>query len=281
MELRFGIFPSPAVEDLETTMTAVETADSAGLDLVGIQDHPYIDRYLDVMTLITWLSAATDSITFLPDVANLPLRPPAVLAKQASSLDTLTAGRFELGLGAGGNWDAISAFGGERRTPGEAVVATHEAIGVMRSVWGEGRNVDGEHYHLRGVHPGPEAPHRIPVSIGAYGPRMLELIGTHADGWLPSLSFVPPDELDAKHAIIDQAADAAGRDRTEIRRLYNVGGSITDGAGSGFLKGPENQWVDQLGWLHETHRIDTFILWPRGDVIDQVHRFAAVADRMR
>ena len=102
MQLRFGIFPSPAVEDLEVTMTAVEVADDGGLDLVGIQDHPYVDRFLDVMTLITWLAAATDAITFLPDVANLPLRPPAVLAKQAASLDTLTGGRFELGLGAGG-----------------------------------------------------------------------------------------------------------------------------------------------------------------------------------
>lgn len=281
MQLRFGIFPSPASEDLETTMTAVEIADEAGLDLVGIQDHPYVDRFLDVMTLITWLGAATDSITFLPDVANLPLRPPAVLAKQASSLDILTGGRFEMGLGAGGNWDAISAFGGERRTPGEAVAATREAITVMRSVWGDGRNVEGDHYHLRGVHPGPEAPHRIPVSIGAYGPRMLELVGAHADGWLPSLAFVPPDELGGKHEIIDRSAEEAGRDPNEIRRMYNVGGTITDGAGSGFLRGPENQWIDQLSWLHETHRIDTFILWPRGDVVDQTHRFAAIAGRMR
>lgn len=281
MGLRFGIFPSPAVEDLEVTMTAVEIADSAGLDLIGIQDHPYIDRFLDVITLITWLSAATDSITFLPDVANLPLRPPAVLAKQASSLDTLTAGRFELGLGAGGNWDAISAFGGERRSPGEAVTATREAIGVMRSVWGEANNIDGEHYHLQGVRPGPEAPHRIPISIGAYGPRMLELIGALGDGWLPSLAFVPPDELDAKHAVIDRAAEEAGRDPKEISRMYNVGGTITDGVGSGFLNGPENQWVDQLSWLHHTHRVDTFVLWPRGDVVDQTRRFAAVADRMR
>ena len=281
MELRFGIFPSPAVEDLEATMTVVEAADDAGLDLIGIQDHPYVDRFLDVMTLITWLAAATDSITFLPDVANLPLRPPAVLAKQASSLDTLTGGRFELGLGAGGNWDAISAFGGERRSPGEAVSATREAMTVMRSVWGEGANVDGDHYHLRGVHPGPEAPHRIPISIGAYGPKMLELIGAHADGWLPSLPFVPPDELAAKHDIIDRSAEAAGRDPQEIRRMYNVGGVITDSAGSGFLDGPENQWVDQLSWRHHTHRIDTFILWPKGDVVDQTRRFAAVADRMR
>lgn len=281
MRLRFGIFPSPAVGDLEVTLAAVEAADDEGLDLVGVQDHPYVDRFLDVMTLITWLAAATDRVTFLTDVANLPLRPPAVLAKQAASIDVLTGGRFELGLGAGGNWDAISAFGGERRTPGEAVTATDEAIAVMRSVWGDGRRVDGEHYHLRGVRPGPAAPHEIPISIGAHGPRMLALIGRLADGWLPSLPFVPPDELAGKHAIIDRAAEDAGRDPSTIARMYNVSGEITDGPGSGFLRGPENQWVDQLAWLHEAHRIDTFILWPRGDVVDQVRRFAGVARRMR
>jgi hypothetical protein len=63
--------------------------------------------------------------------------------------------------------------------------------------------------------------------------------------------------------------------------MYNVDGVITDGVGSGFLQGPENQWVDQLRWLNQAHRIDTFILWPRGDVVDQVGRFARVAARMR
>lgn len=262
-------------------MDAVEVADREGLDLVGIQDHPYVDRFLDATTLITWLAAATDNVVFIPDVANLPLRPPAVLAKQASSLDVLTGGRFELGLGAGGNWDAISAFGGERRSPGEAVAATREAIDVVRSVWGDGATVEGDHYHVKGVRPGPAAPHDIPIAIGAYGPKMLELIGQVADGWLPSLPFVPPDQLDAKHEIIDLAAESVGRDPASISRMYNVDGVITDGAGSGFLQGPENQWVDQLRWLNQAHRIDTFILWPRGDVVDQVRRFAAVAERMR
>lgn len=279
--VRFGIFPSPALEDLQVTLEAVEAADREGLDLIGVQDHPYVDRFLDVMILITWLSAATDRVTFLTDVANLPLRPPSVLAKQAASLDVLTDGRFELGLGAGGNWDAISAFGGERRTPAEAVAATEEAVAVMRSVWAGGEDVRGEHYHLKGIRPGPSAPHRIPISIGAYGPRMLEVIGRHADGWLPSLPYVPPDELSAKHAIIDAAAIAAGRQPGEISRMYNLPGEILDRPGSGFLRGSENQWIDQLGWLHDRHRIDTFILWPRGDVVDQVSRFAAVARRMR
>lgn len=262
-------------------MTAVEVADQEGLDLVGIQDHPYVDRFLEVLSLITWLAAATDHIGFLTDVANLPLRPPAVLAKQAASLDVLTAGRFQLGLGAGGNWDAISAFGGERRSPGQAVVATEEAIDVLRAVWGTGRRaVDGSHYRVR-ARPGPEAPHHIPVVVGATGPRMLDLIGRTADGWLPSLAFFPPDALDRGHDLVDAGARAAGRDPAAIRRMYNVGGLITDRRSEGFLRGPENQWVDQLRWLNREHRIDTFILWPEGEPVEQTRRFASVARRMR
>jgi alkanesulfonate monooxygenase SsuD/methylene tetrahydromethanopterin reductase-like flavin-dependent oxidoreductase (luciferase family) len=205
-----------------------------------------------------------------------------LLARQAASLDLLTGGRFEMGLGAGGNWDAISAFGGERRDPAEAVAATEEAIAVMRAVWGTGpATVDGSYHAVRRVRPGPAAPHVIPIVIGAYGPRMLEIVGKTADGWLPSLAFVPPDRLDRRHTIIDEAARAAGRNPGDVARMYNVGGLITDRGSEGFLRGPENQWVDQLRWLHRDHRIDTFILWPEGDVVDQVRRFASVAERMR
>ena len=71
----------------------------------------------------------------MPNVANLPLRPPAVLARSAASLDLLSGGRVELGLGAGAFWDAIEAMGGPRRTPGEAVEALEEAITVIRALW--------------------------------------------------------------------------------------------------------------------------------------------------
>ena len=58
--------------------------------------------------------ATTTSLRVFPDVANLPLRPPAVLAKTAATLDVLSGGRFELGFGAGGFWDAIDGYGGAR-----------------------------------------------------------------------------------------------------------------------------------------------------------------------
>ena len=63
------------------------------------------------------IAAATERIGLFPDVASLPLRPPAMMAKAAASLDLLSGGRVELGLGAGGFWDAIEAYGGPRRDP--------------------------------------------------------------------------------------------------------------------------------------------------------------------
>src|SRR5207244_12118721 len=86
----------------------------------------------------------TERISFFTDVANLPLRPPAVMAKAAASLDVLSGGRFELGLGAGGLPDLIANFGGPRRTPGESVEALEEAIDLIRLLWSEERSVSFE-----------------------------------------------------------------------------------------------------------------------------------------
>src|SRR6266550_8057775 len=107
-------------------------ADEAGLDLIGIQDHPYQRRFLDTWMLMATVLANTQRVRVFPDVANLPLRPPAVLAKAAASLDVLSGGRFELGLGAGAFPDVIASMGGPRRTPGESVEALEEAIDVIR-----------------------------------------------------------------------------------------------------------------------------------------------------
>ena len=128
--LEFGISIIPEAASVAQARALVVAADATGVDLVGIQDHPYQRRFLDTLVLIGSLLAVTERIRIFPDVANLPLRPPATLAKQAASLDLLSGGRFELGLGAGGFWDAITAMGGPRRSPGESVEALAEAIQI-------------------------------------------------------------------------------------------------------------------------------------------------------
>ncbi len=106
-------------------------ADTLGLDLLGIQDHPYVSRFFDTMSLISVLLAETRRLRIFPNVASLPLRPPALLAKSAASLDMLSGGRFELGIGSGASWEGIVAMGGQRRAPGEAIQALEEGMATL------------------------------------------------------------------------------------------------------------------------------------------------------
>jgi alkanesulfonate monooxygenase SsuD/methylene tetrahydromethanopterin reductase-like flavin-dependent oxidoreductase (luciferase family) len=138
--LEIGVFVVPDGTDPGATVEQIVAADRVGLDLVGIQDHPYQRRFLDTWTLLAYAAAQTERIRLVPDVVNLPLRLPSLLAKSAASLDVLSGGRVELGIGAGAFWDAIEAMGGPRRTPAESVAALEEAIAILRRFWsGEDR----------------------------------------------------------------------------------------------------------------------------------------------
>jgi alkanesulfonate monooxygenase SsuD/methylene tetrahydromethanopterin reductase-like flavin-dependent oxidoreductase (luciferase family) len=283
LPVRFGWFLVPAAADPKGLVAQARLAERVGFDLIGIQDHPYQRRYLDTFTLLAALATATERVGLFPDVASLPLRHPAMLAKAAASLDLLSGGRFELGLGAGAFWDAIAAMDGPRRTPGEAVAATEEAITLLRRLWSDERSVrfEGRHYRVAGLKPGPPPAHPIGIWVGAFGPRMLALIGRLADGWVPSSPSVPPERLAAAQARIDDAAAGAGRDPAAIRRLYNISGRIGPGGG-GFLDGPAGQWVEQLLPLVTEVGMDTFVLWSSESPARQLELFAAeVAPALR
>jgi alkanesulfonate monooxygenase SsuD/methylene tetrahydromethanopterin reductase-like flavin-dependent oxidoreductase (luciferase family) len=270
-DVTFGYFLIPnAADPLLDTAREIE---ARGLDWIGVQDHPYQRRFVDTWSLLGAVAAVTGRVGFFPDVANLPLRPPAIMAKAAASLDVISGGRFELGLGAGNFWDAIEAWGGSRRGPRDALGALEEAIHIIRLVWSGDRNLrfNGEHYRLAGAHSGPVPPHPIGIWLGVYGPRALRLTGRLADGWVPSLrgeiSF-----LSEGAARIDDAAASADRDPADIRRVLNLNGQITDGSRLGLLRGPVDQWVDELTDLAVGYGFDTFLFWGEGD--DQLPRFA-------
>ena len=270
-ELKFGYFLIPnAADPLIATAQQVERL---GLDYIAVQDHPYQRRFVDTWTLLSVIAGATSRVGLFPDVVNLALRPPAVLAKSAASLDVLSGGRAELGLGAGGFPDAVEAYGGPRRSPGEALAALAEAIEVIRKVWSGERNLRfaGEYYRLAGAHSGPVPAHPIGIWLGVHGPRAVQLTGRVADGWVPSFRGDLSRIVDMA-ARLDGAAAEAGRDPSQIRRVLNIGGAITDGASEGPLRGPVDQWVDELTDLAVGQGFDTFILWADGP--DQLVTFA-------
>lgn len=258
----------PSAADHPRIVEQVLVAEREGLDLVGIQDHPYQRRFLDTFALIADLLARTSRLRFFPDVASLPMRGPTMIAKAAASLDVMSGGRFELGIGAGVFWDAVAGMGGPRRTTAEAVDALEEAIPIIRAaldVGPEKRVVrgPGPHYPVPGYPPGPPPAHRVEIWVGAYRPRGLRLIGRMADGWVPSMGLMGVDAFREASARIDEAAQAAGRDPGAIRRIYNIVGAFTDGPrGEGPLEGPVQHWVATLTeWAAELG-VAAFIYWP-------------------
>jgi alkanesulfonate monooxygenase SsuD/methylene tetrahydromethanopterin reductase-like flavin-dependent oxidoreductase (luciferase family) len=273
--IRFGIALVPLTDRLDRNRELVQAADTAGLDLVGVQDHPYQHHFLDTWSLIPTLLGETRNVSFFTDVANLPLRGPAVMAKAAASLDVLSAGRFELGIGAGGIRDVIANFGGPRRTPGEAVEALDEAIDIIRLLWSEERSVsfEGKYYRLEDARPGPRPAHPIGIWVGAFKPRMLRLVGRKGDGWLPSLGVLSRDELREAQSLIDATAEQVGRDPRSIRRVINVQGLIGEEPPPsraelpvGYLLGdppggPVDWWVETFASFIDDG-FDTLIFWP-------------------
>ena len=275
-DLIFGSFLTPANTAPQEVVRLAKAVETAGLDLVTFQDHPYQPGLLDAWTLMSYVAAQTERVHISGNVVNLPLRPPAVLARAAASLDLLSGGRFELGLGAGAFWEAIEAMGGRRLTPGQAVQALSEAIDVIRGVWDTGNKarlrVEGEFHRVDGAKRGPAPAHDIGIWLGAYRPRMLRLTGAKADGWLPSLSYMSGlDQLAESNSVIDGAAHQAGRAPAEIRRLLNIGGTFGPSVSDRLLHGPPDQWVEQLATLTLDHGFSGYIL--QSDTLLDIMRF--------
>lgn len=225
-DVEVGVFVTPSAADPHRVTDLAVLAEEVGLDLVTFQDHPYQPRFLDTWTLLSFVAARTVRVTLAPNVLNLPLRPPSVVARSAASLDLLSGGRLALGLGAGAFWDAIAAMGGRRLAPGESVQGLGEAIDVIRALWDTSASgpvrAGGPIHQVIGAKRGPAPAHPVPIWVGGYRPRMLRLVGSTADGWLPSLGPLAREDLAAGQAAVDAAARAAGREPRAVRRLLNV-----------------------------------------------------------
>jgi alkanesulfonate monooxygenase SsuD/methylene tetrahydromethanopterin reductase-like flavin-dependent oxidoreductase (luciferase family) len=267
--IEFGYFLVPDASDPDAVVETAVLADRLGYDLLGVQDHPYQRRHIDALSLLAFILARTERVRVFQAVGNVPLRPPAVFAKAAATLDRLSGGRFEAGLGAGGFLEPVHAMGGPALTPGQSLEALEEAVAIMRASWsGEtGLRFDGDHYKLDGLKPGPLPAHPIAVWLGAARPRALALTGRIADGWVaPLMNYMPPSENQAAQTRIDRAARAAGRDPRAIRRIELVPGAFAASAtapasdSDQAIVGPPEHWAAVLTHLAVDLGLGSFVL---------------------
>jgi alkanesulfonate monooxygenase SsuD/methylene tetrahydromethanopterin reductase-like flavin-dependent oxidoreductase (luciferase family) len=278
----------PSAADPQEPFRRARLAEDGGLDLITLQDHAYNRTHLDTWTLLTALAMRTERIHLGTNVLTTPLRPPAMLAKSAATLDVLTGGRVELGLGAGAYEAGIVAFGGAARSPADTLDAFADSLRIIRGMWeaaaaGKSFSYAGSAHQIRGARPGPAPAHRIRLWTGVAGPRALRLTGQLADGVLLSNGYVPPEQLLERQAQIDAGAAQAGRQPSDIRRGYNLMGVLDLGtpgprpadAQPGQLFGPVAQWVEAITRFYRDYRQDTFIFWPiAGDERQQIEVFA-------
>ena len=179
-------------------------AEAAGFTGIALMDHlaPPLaeDRpYLEAMTAATWLAASTSTLTITHLVLCDAFRQPAVLARQAVTLDHASGGRFELGIGAGSVPAEFAAFG--IANPGRAarVRRLGETLEVLTRLWsGERVDFDGEFHSLRGAQAVPAPLSRIPIVIGGTSDEVVALASKYADWW--NMPTYPPADLAERSA---------------------------------------------------------------------------------
>ncbi|MDX6254446.1 MAG: hypothetical protein QOJ11_780 [Frankiales bacterium] len=193
-----------------------------------------------------------------------------------------------------GSSSASAAAGSGRRSPGsavpvlppgEVVAATDEAITVLRALWTPGHiaNFQGQHYSLVNAEPGPAPAHDIGIWLGAMGPGMLNLIGRKADGWIAPAGTAYETKPVGQDRI-DAAARAAGRKPTDIRRVIQPVGAVTDrvetikrprtGPGGQRISTTPDGWARIITEFVHEERFDTITFVPEDDSVEQLNRFA-------
>lgn len=192
-QMRFG------VDDLVERARAAEQAGFGGLALMDHLAPPMAEQQpmYDAIATATWLAARTDRLKIGHLVLCDAMRHPAVLAKQAVTLDHCSGGRFELGIGWGSVPAELETFGVADPSPRSRVDRLAESLEIMEALW-SGEVVDhaGEHFRLQGARQAPVPSHEIPILIGGTGKRTLGLVAKHADWWnVPLHSLGDVDEL--------------------------------------------------------------------------------------
>ncbi len=209
--------------------TRVMWADEAGFDSAWVFDHftaLYDDPKgpcLEAYTLLAALGAVTSQIRLGALVTGVTYRHPSLLAAEVVTVDQVSGGRLNVGLGAAWHDEEHHRLGFDFPSTGERIERLDETVQILKGLLTtDDFDFVGRHYRLEKAYYRPrpvQRPHP-PIWIGATGDKvMLPLAARHADVWH---GFGSPDDLARKSAIVDRAAEAAGRDPAEIGRSTNL-----------------------------------------------------------
>jgi alkanesulfonate monooxygenase SsuD/methylene tetrahydromethanopterin reductase-like flavin-dependent oxidoreductase (luciferase family) len=223
--VQFHLYLPQMRMSFDRLVASARAAESAGFTGIAGMDHlapPGAEQHpmYEAMVTTTWLAAHTERLTVGSLVLCDAFHHPAVLARQAVSLDHASGGRFELGIGWGSWADDFSRFGVEPPEPAARVRRLRETLEVLKALWsGETVDYDGAFHHLRGATQAPRPVGPIPVVIGGTGPKTLALVREHADWW-----NVPVTHL----ALLERSRPLAGDARVSIQQTVAYVGRGAD-----------------------------------------------------
>jgi F420-dependent oxidoreductase-like protein len=223
--LRFGIHAGQQYTDFPAYVELWQTAEDLGLDWASVFDH-FMPIQADPtgpcfegLTLLAAMAAHTERLRCGIIVTGVTYRAPAVLANMAATIDHVSGGRLELGLG--GAWYELEhdQYGIPFPRIGQRLAMMGEAAEILKSLWTQPRTTfSGRHYQLKDAmcEPKPLQQPHIPLWIGGSGERVtLRHVAAQADGW--NTFLMPVDEFDHKLEVLDDHCQEVGRDRSDIR----------------------------------------------------------------
>lgn len=232
-ELTFGLKPALQFNTVEALRRVWELADEGGFDSCWVFDHFAAlgpDRSGDIFEAWTMLAAMaqlTRQVRVGTMVTGNSHRHPGMLAKMAVTVDHLSGGRLEMGLGAGGDELVHSMFGLPLGSVRERIDSLAEACQVIKLLWSEPTtSFSGRHYHLDEALANPkplQRPHP-PLWLAGSGERYsLRVIAEHADVWInANQPGTPPEELARLSGVLDRHCADIGRDPATIRRAAQL-----------------------------------------------------------
>lgn len=277
----------------EAIVERAVAAEAAGFEGLAFMDHlaPPLAADQDMweaMTVAGWVLAKTSTLTVGHLVLCDSLRHPAMLARQATSLDHASGGRFELGIGWGSVPAELEVFGIGSTVARDRVDRLAESLDILRGLWtGEAIDHDGDHFTLVAAQQRPVPTRRIPITIGGVGKRTLSLVRAHADWW-----NVPVHELHRLDELRDQAGDCrisvqamvalvpdeASRAEVTAIATRRFGGT---GMGKQLVIGDAGELVDHFARLRATG-VERFYVWFADFApVSTLDRFGSVISSLR